>query len=472
MESRKNDGRPRSRVTRTAVLLAAAAWAGWTAAPAAAQDPDTTPRAIETPEEIPIPDPQEEASVRRLTLQEAVDIALRRNPGLDRARNSVELAGFDRLDAYGDFLPDLSMNYGYSNASTGRLDPTGQAITRTSYSVSLGASYDLFTGLRRFSSLRTARLGLAAENARYRESEFSTVLQVKQTFYNAVAARELVDVEVERVERQRDQLEFVEQQVDLGRATRADLLRSQVDLNNALLGLLNARNDARDATFRLAASLGVEERVAPAEEATLEVEPFPFEREELVAFAMQSAPSVNAASAAAEAAEASVASARSTYLPSLRFGGGWAWQAADFPPSNRSWSLQVQGSYPLFNGFERETQVYRARAQAENARAQEREAELALRADVDAAYSQIEAALAGIALAEQSVELSRESLRVVQERYRLGLATILDLQAAQIALRESQVDLVNRRFDHQLGIAELESLLGRELVEGTLREGF
>ena len=66
-------------------------------------------------------------------------------------------------------------------------------------------------------------------------------------------------------------------------------------------------------------------------------------------------------------------------------------------------------------------------------------------------------------LAEQNVDLTREDLRVSQQRYRLGVATILDLQSAQIALNQAEVDLIVRRFDYQIGLARLEALLGQSL---------
>lgn len=410
---------------------------------------------------------QQEAAptFRPITLDEAIEIALRRNPTLEQARTNIESAEHTRLAAVGNFLPDLSMSYGYSNASTGRLDPTGQGIVSTSYSAQLSASYNIFDGWRRFSDLRSARLGVREENARYRETQYETVRLVKQAYFNAVAARELVAVEERRVQRQDDQLAFVEQQLELGRATRSDLLRSQVDLNNARLALLNAQNDARTTTFLLTAVVGSETRVGPVEEATLEPTPLVYTREQLIDMADRGAPSIQTARAATDAAESAVSSARSGYLPSLSFSGGWAWSDQEFPPTDRSWSISLRGSYPLFNGFQRETQVYQAQARADLASAQERATRLNLRSDLEAAYSSAQAAQAGIDLALQSVELSEESLRVEQERYRLGLSTILDLQTAQITLSQAEVDLVQRRFDYQLALAQLEALLGQELSE-------
>jgi outer membrane protein TolC len=313
------------------------------------------------------------------------------------------------------------------------------------------------------SGLKEARRGVDASSAQYRQTRYQTVEAVKVAYYNAVASRELVRVEAERVQRQRDQLSFVEQQLQLGRATRSDVLRSQVDLNNALVALLNAENAQRASTYGLAEAVGLREPLAPEPSAELEVDPIMPDRAQIVGQALAEAPGLTTARAQAEASEAAVTSAKSAYLPTLSLSGGWAWSNSDFPPENRSWSLSLSGSLPLFNGFGREAQLYSAQARRDQSRADERATELSLRSDLDSALGTIEAAVASIDLAEQTVELSAEDLRVSRERYRLGLATILDLQSAQITLREAEVDLIQRRFDYRLGIARLEAILGREL---------
>jgi TolC family type I secretion outer membrane protein len=407
----------------------------------------------------------QELEFRRVTLDQAIDIALSSNPTLEQTRTNIESAEFTRLNAYGSFLPNLSTSFGYGNSSSGRLDATGQGIVQTSYTAQVSASYDLFTGFRRFSDLKGARLGVVESQAAYRQSEFETVRTVKQNYFNTVAARDLVQVERDRVARQEEQLNFVEQQLELGRATRSDLLSSQVDLNNARLAQLNAENDARTTIFRLTEVVGVDQLIGPVAEATLEPTPFPYGRDDLLGMAFQSAPSIATAEASTDAAETQVSSARAAYLPSVSFNAGWAWANIEYPPENRSWSLSLRGSYPLFNGFSRETQVWQAQASVDRARSQERAAKLAVRSNLEAAYSTLQAAMAGIDLAAQSVELSTESLRVEQERYRLGLSTILDLRAAQISLSQAEVDLVSRKFDWQLALAEIEALLGRSLID-------
>lgn len=401
--------------------------------------------------------------VRQVTLEQALSMAERNSPTLEQSYSAVEIAGYQELSAWGQFLPNLNLSYQYSDASSGRLDPTGQAITTTSYSAQLRGSVDLFRGFRRFTDLKGAKLGVEASEARYREAGYTTAEAVKIAYYNAVANRELVRVEGDRVQRQEDQLSFVEQQLELGRATRSDVLRSRVDLNNARVALLNAENSARNSSYALAQAVGVTEPLGPVETADLGAAPLPYGRDQVLSMALSGAPSLVSARSQAAADEAAVASAKSAYLPTLTFGGGWAWSNVDFPPQNRSWSLSLSGSMPLFNGFGREANLYTARARADVSRSVERATELQLRRDLDQAMGTIDAAVASIDLADQTVELADEDLRVTQERYRLGLATILDLQSAQIALLQAQVDLIRRRFDYQLGLARLEALLGADL---------
>ena len=401
--------------------------------------------------------------VRQVTLDEALGMAERNNPLLAQSASSVEIAGYQELAAWGQFLPNLSMNYQYSNASSGRLDPTGQAITTTSYTAQLAGSVDLFRGFRRFTDLKGAKLGVEASEARLREAEYTTSEGVKISYYNAVATRDLVRVEQDRVVRQEDQLAFVEQRLELGRATRSDVLRSQVDLNNARVALLNVENSARNSRYALAEAVGVMEPLEPVATAGMETVRLPYSQQEILSMALSGAPSLVSTRAQAAADEAAVASAKSAYLPTLTFRGGWAWSNIEYPPQSRSWSLSLAGSMPLFNGFSRESQLYTARARADQSHSVERAAELKLRKDLDQAMGTIDAAVASSDLAEQTVELAREDLRVTQERYRLGLSTILDLQAAQITLLQAEVDLIRRRFDYQLGLTRLEALLGTNL---------
>ena len=73
-------------------------------------------------------------TAREVTLTEALSLARENAPALEQRLSQLEVSKYGELTAWGQFLPDLSLSYQYNNSSSGRLDPTGQTITTTSYS--------------------------------------------------------------------------------------------------------------------------------------------------------------------------------------------------------------------------------------------------------------------------------------------------------------------------------------------------
>jgi outer membrane protein len=143
------------------------------------------------------------------------------------------------------------------------------------------------------------------------------------------------------------------------------------------------------------------------------------------------------------------------------------WFAFTWPPDQRSWSLRMVASLPILNGFAREASLQRAIEAERIARARERDALLAARAAAESSAMEVTAAGQRVKLSNQSVELAREDLRVQEERYTLGVSTILDLQASQIALADAEAASIHARQALGTAIAQLESVLGvRITAEG------
>jgi outer membrane protein len=100
------------------------------------------------------------------------------------------------------------------------------------------------------------------------------------------------------------------------------------------------------------------------------------------------------------------------------------------------------------------------------AEARARDAHIAARVSVESAAAEIESAERRVAIADRAILLAREDLRVQEERYGMGVATILDLQASQIALSDAEVNAVRARQTLGTAVARLEAILGQRLREG------
>ena len=134
-----------------------------------------------------------------------------------------------------------------------------------------------------------------------------------------------------------------------------------------------------------------------------------------------------------------------------------------FPPSFL-WPLPISSFfYPIFQGFQRDTGVQRAKGSYRVASLQETDARLQARQEADRALQALYTAEQAILISEEAVGVAEEDLRVVTERYRVGVGIILDVLASQVALTEAQNDLVQARFNYEIAWADLESVLGREL---------
>jgi outer membrane protein TolC len=253
--------------------------------------------------------------------------------------------------------------------------------------------------------------------------------------------------------------------MQVGSATRSDVLRAQLDLNNAKQSVLSAQTAQRTAAFNLGVLVGVEGAVDVQVDSLAVPRPLGLTDDQLFAGAQQNSPTVLTNEAAVTTAKASSSVARAQYFPTLRASSGYDWsnQEATFANGNTSWNLRFSLNYPLFNGFSRESQVASADVQIRNADATLANAKRQVRADVERVLGQLRLAEQQVALAGEALEVAREDLRVNQERYRLGMATILDLLLSQNNLRSAESEVVGTRYDYEIARAQLEALIGRQL---------
>src|SRR5690606_40010130 len=79
------------------------------------------------------------------------------------------------------------------------------------------------------------------------------------------------------------------------------------------------------------------------------------------------------------------------------------------------------------------------------AEARSSDAANAARVAVESATAEIASAERRVSIADRSVQLAREDLRVQEERYEIGVATILELQTSQVALSDAEIAAVRAR---------------------------
>lgn len=403
-----------------------------------------------------------------VTLEQAVALAHEHSPTLAQRLGAVTTSRSAERVQIGSWLPNLSFSSGASLSSTERFNPqtnTTVSGSNDSYSAGLSASVDVFTAGRRGAQMRQARANTDAALASVVEQRFAVALQAKQSFFDVRRADELIRVAEARVTRAQQSEEAAQRRMAVGSGTRSDVLRAQLEANQARQALLQAESQRRTATYALGAVVGADGPVAAAPGAEIEPASLALSDDELVQLIERESPMVQTAQAEVSANEAGLRSARTQYFPTLRASGGYDWfnQDPSFSGGRTSWSTRLSLSYPLFNGFSREDAVQRASVQMNVSRIQLEASRRQIRADLERVLTSLRLAEEQIVLAAEAVEVAAEDMRVVEERYRLGAATSIDLLQSQTALVEAEQTLVNARYDYMIARAQLEALVGREL---------
>ena len=411
-----------------------------------------------------------------ITLQEAVRRSLDVQPAMVQARGDQRNAGAGQLSAAGAFLPTITANGSSNLASANRYNPsTGQLVSvpsNTSYSGSLGLSFNLFDGFQRFANKSAASATADAADAGFVSQRYQVTATTAQVFFTALANEELVRVAQAQVERAKAELQTAVNKFQAGAATRSDTLTATVDLGNALLAALQAQANLATAQANLGRQVGVDQLVRAVPDTALP--PLP-DTTTLRAQVVGSSPQVEQAEAKARAAGAQVSAMRSQYWPTLSvsYSNGYTgldslgrlglspWSTTQDYVNN--WALRFSLNWTLFNGFTREASYVSAAVQRDVAKATAADAHR----QVNALYTQQLAATftawAQIAIAGADVAAATEAVRVQQERYRLGAGTLLDLLTAQANLTQAQVSQVQSRYNYLIARAQLEAIVGHAL---------
>jgi outer membrane protein len=122
----------------------------------------------------------------------------------------------------------------------------------------------------------------------------------------------------------------------------------------------------------------------------------------------------------------------------------------------------VNMSVPIFNGFLFTSQAseanYRAKAAAENTR------DLRDRVvrDVRTAWLSANTAFQRVSVAEELAKQADLSLNLAQQRYQLGLGSIVELSQAQLQQTDAAIGYVNAQYQYRLSLSTMNFEIGAQ----------
>jgi outer membrane protein len=413
-------------------------------------------------------------SARKISLAEAIRLAQQNSPQAIQAEGTERTSKAARVSAIGAIMPSATLSAGrviqFGGGQT-RTNQNGEQVAIASAptnSTGLSLNMTLFDGGQRLYNLRTAKSQIDAAQANRVAVKYNVALSVKQQYYAVLAAIESEDAARFQMAQANEQFKTSIAKVRAGVATRSDSLRGVIQVGNAQLALINAQSSKEAADASLTRLVGSEVPVTADPKSLQENMAALPDSAELAGLA-KNGPAVEQARANLDAAEESRKASKATYLPSLSANYSRTGSGVDprFGLGNDPYAyngrLSFSLSYPIFNNFQREEQVVRAKVAEVNAQATLRDTQLGAQESLTQYIGALRGASQRVAVQVASVTAAEEDVRVQQQRYNIGASTLLDLITSQAALAQAQQALIQARYDYRIARAQLEALIGREL---------
>ncbi len=423
----------------------------------------------------PAPPPQ------RKTLDECIALALAQQPTLHAADASV-LAARERVwQSASAYLPQVTASYSASR----RRSPNGTATSDGTVTVGLtgnrgvqrvfnfytgGASltqvlFDFGQNLALIHRARELEASVAADADTQRDG---VVFDVSQSYFGLLAAYRLRDVADETVRQNRQHLDLAQGRFEVGFAPRFDVTAAQVQLANAELAQVTARNNVTLGRETLRHALGLSGPLDFDIVDVLESPATPVDAEESVRVAYDNRPELRSNAAQQRAAALQIAALEKDYLPQV---GGTATytQTGRDHPSDESWSVGAQVNLNVFNGGLTTAQIGEARANLAVLEANYEALRQNVALEVRQAVANVEQGAESIRVANKGSRQARENLELAEGRYSTGAGSIIELTDSQAALASADANRVQALVNYRTAVATLERATAQPLPLAAIR---
>lgn len=401
-----------------------------------------------------------------LTLQQALDLALRSHPDVISAQAAAVSAAASADALRATRWPQLTLEAGAAvSKSLARPTSSGSSASTSTRSTTRNADialgYTVYqtgrdTQIRRLETLaRASQLGIP-------DTQRLLTYSVRQAYYNILAQRGLARVQLQAIASAERHREQVQARIDAGTAAASDLLPVEVEVAQARLASTQAETQLETDYAVLRALLLLPAGTALDLADTLPSGVYNGELPVLLQAAEKNRPDLEAQRLSVKAAQLATKVAQQQAGVTIS-----ANASADYGRftgvTGDTWTLSVGASYPLFDAGQSRDAITSARANEVIAQQRLHSQLLQMQQDVESAYSRLRQSAQAIETATVARRAAETALAAAETRYRESLAIVIEVTDAELALQQAQVSEIQARYDYAIALAALTLAVGTEL---------
>lgn len=424
---------------------------------------------------------QQAAELKRLTLTEAVQLAISQNRDLKIARLRVTESQEKKAEARSGYFPELKNHSSFQSvtaleslyipAGAFGVVPNVGLVPNQNVQINQGSGTLTTSGttlvqpLTQLMRIRQQNRIAAAEVASTRDdvkrAENEVAVKVHQLYFGILEARLVKRAADQESAYAQTHLRESEQEIQKGNALKISAINDRESLLQSEQDALTAELQVNDLTTELNDLLGLPLdtplELAAAEPSSLQLQP----REAYVQSALADNPEIHAATERVEQAKAGVASAKTKYIPDVSAFARQSYQnGVPFLVHNFG-TFGLEMDYDVFDFGKRRAEVRENVAKLAEAEENLTRLKQAVGVRITNSYNKVARTAQMLQVAHEEVTLREEGERLATNQLAQGVIQISDRQQAAAANYKAQAQLLQAQLAYLLAGAELEEVTGR-----------
>ena len=422
-----------------------------------------------------------------ISLNSAIEFAYKNNKDIQIQERDIEYSQGNILYAQSAFLPNLSLNAGYTRnaavpvtASPGKKDPGVFTGYVNDNSIGTTLTQTVYNGGYNIANLRQSKVNLKISQETLRAKKLDVEFDAKRLYYGLLLAYATTQVNEELIFQAKQHYQDVANKLKEGTATKFDLLQSEVRVALLVPELIKSENSIDIITAEMDKLLGFKVGFALKPKEKLGYAKFPSNESEFLQYAYLNKPEMILKNLGVDLNQWSIQMAKAGYRPQVNADAGYSYHSNNpgnmFNKRHNNWSAGVSLTMPIFDGFSSKAKVDEAKAKYSAAVLEKGNVADQIAVDIRTGCLNLKQSEEVILATKDNVEQAREALKLANANYDYGEGTNLDVLDAQTSLNQIQTNYLQALYDYIMARAFLERTMGKEVLtkplatKGTINE--
>jgi outer membrane protein len=414
------------------------------------------------------------------TLNDCLQLALERNPGILKAQKDIERTQGLVITAKSTLYPQASLN-GRVEERDDDLFSQGQYPElqrfRDYWTIQLSVSQNVYSGGANRQQIAIAKLLHEAALIQFQATIDQVLRDVKYAAYTVVVNQAQIDAETKTISLLTKEVKRQKELFDAGRTTRFNILRTQVNLGNQNSVLYQTQNALVASELALSALLNIDwpHQQSPFNppflvQVELDCPPVgQIQVGDFIALALNRRPELQVIDHQIEIAQRQIKVDKAATLPRI-----YAYAADEdardqseitFNRSINDYAVGLLGTWNIFDGFATKGQVVTDNATLASTRISRDQVSLQIENEVREAYARLLNAQTTIQSQTANVKTAEESVSLAQLSADTGYATLLDVLQATIDLTSARTEEIRTKQLYMDALADLERAISLKFVD-------